>query len=259
MLIARTESLRAYRTAAIDSYAYNSQVVGWWRWVAAKDPRTCPACLALDGTEHPLTEQFGSHPGCRCVAVCVVKGREIDFGPTGREWFSSQSESRQLAILGRAKFRLYTVGKITLDDLVHRVPSKWGPTAGIKSIGQLVREGKLTGEEAAWARSRIEIPGHEPATGLRVARSERRSLPGAGLPNMALDKVAADGTILQRRLYGDDGRPRLDIDFTDHGQPKKHPIVPHAHDWPKGIRTTGSGRRLTQRERKLISDLGEKK
>lgn len=147
VLIARTESLRAYRTAAIDSYAYNSQVVGWWRWVAVKDPRTCPACLALDGTEHPLTEQFGSHPGCRCVAVPIIEGRKMDYGPTGQEWFDSQPESRQVAILGRGKHMLYREGKIGLGDLVHRVPSKWGPTGETKSLRRLVEDGLITADD----------------------------------------------------------------------------------------------------------------
>ena len=35
------------------------------------------------------------------------------------------------------------------------------------------------------------------------------------------------------RHYGRDGRAFRDIDYTDHGNPKDHPIVPHQHgfDW----------------------------
>lgn len=40
-----------------------------------------------------------------------------------------------------------------------------------------------------------------------------------------------DGALQRRRYYGNDGRPRLDIDMTDHGNSKEHPIVPHYHNW----------------------------
>lgn len=40
-----------------------------------------------------------------------------------------------------------------------------------------------------------------------------------------------DGVLQRRRYYGNDGRPRLDIDMTDHGNSKEHPIVPHYHNW----------------------------
>ncbi len=41
--------------------------------------------------------------------------------------------------------------------------------------------------------------------------------------------VSPDGT--KERVYGPDGRPSRDRHYTDHGNPKKHPYVPHDHDW----------------------------
>lgn len=38
-----------------------------------------------------------------------------------------------------------------------------------------------------------------------------------------------DGT--KERVYGPDGKPSRDRHHTDHGNPKKHPDVPHDHDW----------------------------
>lgn len=154
VLIARTESHRAYRRATIASYASNSRVTRGWRWLAAKDGRTCPICLALDGTEHPLTEEFGSHPACRCVPVPVLLGRDLNYGPTGQEWFAVQPESTQRKILGASRHRLYRDGKIALPDLVRRVPSVWGPTAGAKSLRQLMDEGVVTAEDVLGARKR---------------------------------------------------------------------------------------------------------
>jgi len=154
VLIARTESHRAYRTATIQSYAHNSHVTRGWRWLCSKDARSCPACLALDGTVHPLSEHFGSHPACRCTAQPVLIGRDLDYGPTGQEWFAEQPAGVQRKILGPARHRLYEAGKLKLPDLVHRVPSIWGPTAGVKSLKSLVNDGIITAEDVLGARKR---------------------------------------------------------------------------------------------------------
>ena len=66
--ISRTETMRAYRGATLRTYRENSDIVTGWRWLAAKSPRTCPMCLAIDGTWHPLTEGLNDHPNGRCVA-----------------------------------------------------------------------------------------------------------------------------------------------------------------------------------------------
>lgn len=43
----------------------------------------------------------------------------------------------------------------------------------------------------------------------------------------------------QKRWYDQNGLPKRDKDFTDHGNPKKHPRVPHYHDWKDGKRGKG--------------------
>lgn len=59
---------------------------------------------------------------------------------------------------------------------------------------------------------------------------EVHSIPYKGTPNSVFDNFK-DGVLQRRRYYGNDGRPRLDIDMTDHGNSKEHPIVPHYHNW----------------------------
>ena len=154
ILIARTESIRAYRQSSIEGYRYNRHICSGWRWVCSKSWRTCPACLALDGSVHPLEEDFGSHPACRCTPVPIVIGHEEWNHQTGVEWFDKQPESIQRRILGRGLFGLYKNSVITLDQLVDRHPSPWGPTANTKSIRQLVREGLVTPSQAYNARLR---------------------------------------------------------------------------------------------------------
>lgn len=59
---------------------------------------------------------------------------------------------------------------------------------------------------------------------------EVHSIPYKGAPNSVFDNFK-DGALQRRRYYGNDGRPRLDIDMTDHGNSKEHQIVPHYHNW----------------------------
>ena len=52
-----------------------------------------------------------------------------------------------------------------------------------------------------------------------------------GKPNSSIDHVDEKGRIITRRWYDGNGRAKKDVDFTDHGNPKTHPEVPHEHTW----------------------------
>ena len=54
------------------------------------------------------------------------------------------------------------------------------------------------------------------------------SMPESGAPNSVI-KNYKDGELSSERYYGNDGKPYLDIDYTDHGNAKMHPYVPHEH------------------------------
>lgn len=128
VLIARTEQIRAYRTANTDVYKRNADVLRGWRWTAAKTPATCAMCLALDGEIFPVDQPLSSHPACRCSMVPLPK---TDFGgpqPTlGEDYFQKLPEADQDRILGKGKAVLYRDGKITLKDNVHWKGSpEWG-------------------------------------------------------------------------------------------------------------------------------------
>lgn len=58
-------------------------------------------------------------------------------------------------------------------------------------------------------------------------------VPYNGIPNSVLI-IRKEGVIHQERYYDEFGLPYLDIDYTDHGNPKQHPIVPHEHHWHPG-------------------------
>lgn len=56
------------------------------------------------------------------------------------------------------------------------------------------------------------------------------SLTRTGTPNSRVLQYKKGNLYMERR-YGADGWVDLDIDYTDHGNPKEHPKVPHKHPW----------------------------
>ena len=134
--LARTEQLRAYRTASLESYNANSNIVKGWRRLAAKDSRTCAACLFLDGTEYDLATQMDDHPNGRCALVPIVKtyaelgidAPEPQFTPeSGREWFERQDEATQRKVLGNGRYDAWKAGAFELEDVPHKTHNAvWG-------------------------------------------------------------------------------------------------------------------------------------
>ena len=79
-------------------------------------------------------------------------------------------------------------------------------------------------------------------------------LPDYWRPGSIMDKWSPSGKIIQRRIYGSDGRAQLDIDMSDHGTPAYHPWTKdgqpyHAHDynWNRQ-KSRRPGRELTEKE-----------
>lgn len=144
--ISRTETLRAYRQATVESYRANEDVVTGWKWLATLSVRTCPACLALHGKEFPLEEDFGSHPNCRCTTVPVTEDSKPI--PSGEEWLKQQDVTTQQKILGKAKYNAYAGGKITLQDLIHEEDSPiWGKTRSEASLKEALAKAVGTAKE----------------------------------------------------------------------------------------------------------------
>ena len=50
-----------------------------------------------------------------------------------------------------------------------------------------------------------------------------------GIPNSVTIKKNKKGFVITERYYDKDGNAYLDIDYTNHGNSKGHPIVPHQH------------------------------
>lgn len=69
----------ANRARTLQTYREQSDVIEGWRWLAAKQPRTCDYCLGMDGQQFPLHVEFEpinkcENEYCRCTIVAVIEG-----------------------------------------------------------------------------------------------------------------------------------------------------------------------------------------
>ena len=176
LTIARTEMLRAYRTANLASYRENRHIVKGWKWMATLDGRTCPSCFAMHGKEFGVDEKFSSHPNCRCTAAAVTPSweeignrygldlseldqREVETmeslmakgyteeqanqylmrSLTGEQAFGMLDEKTQQEILGKAKFLAWKDGAFEFADLSVMTHSPiWGDGRKVASLVELL-------------------------------------------------------------------------------------------------------------------------
>lgn len=148
LVISRNETLRAYRTASLETYRANPETVRGWVWSAALTRRTCAVCWAQHGTEHPADEAFASHVSCRCAPLPLtrtwaelgfpnVRERRRGLEP-GVDAFGRLTAAEQRQILGKGKWELYQAGGLALPDLVGRTYSRqWGRGLHERSLREL--------------------------------------------------------------------------------------------------------------------------
>ena len=149
LVIARTEQLRAFREASFQNYNKNSDIVKGWIWHSALGDRTCAACYAMHGTEHPLSERLEDHPSGRCAMIPVSKGwAALGYDvpdtnpkiPSGEEEFAKLDEKQQLAVLGKGRFELYKAGKLDFGKMATFTDDKvWGRSLRIAPLGDIAK------------------------------------------------------------------------------------------------------------------------
>lgn len=93
------------------------------------------------------------------------------------------------------------------------------------------------------SNSPINILAPKPVNGRDYNTAQSRSVKNVSSVNNLMDvhkvpmegkkdsvtKVSRDGKMVTERYYDSKGNAYLDIDYTDHGNPKMHPDVPHEH------------------------------
>lgn len=153
LLVSRDQSNRSYRQAMQAQYQNNNLIYGYRR-LAAKNERTCMACLALDGRVFRTADFMPLHPQDRCTMVPLIKGIEPIQYQTGREWFAEQPAEVQQEMMGKGAFELWQDGQVEIDQFATSKPNRtWGPSAAVTTLKDLKRgrggvDGEITAEEA---------------------------------------------------------------------------------------------------------------
>jgi len=72
------QTIMRRRAETLTQYRQNADVFLGWRWLAAKQPRTCDYCRGMDGQQFPLHVDFEpmnkcTNEYCRCTVVAVIE------------------------------------------------------------------------------------------------------------------------------------------------------------------------------------------
>ncbi|GAA2860040.1 phage head morphogenesis protein [Nonomuraea rubra] len=151
--LARTEILDSHRAAAEAGQEAHGDVLAGWVWhceLNSSRGRTCPACWALHGTVHPLSEPGPiDHQQGRCSRTPKTKswadlGFDVpeppDLIPNAREVFDLLPEDEQVAIMGRRRLDLLRSGEIEWEDLPQlRTTPDWRDSYGVRPVKDLER------------------------------------------------------------------------------------------------------------------------
>lgn len=62
-----------------------------------------------------------------------------------------------------------------------------------------------------------------------ISKITNHSVSIKGIPNSVSQNHDKKGSLISERYYNDNGWAYLDIDYTNHGNPKTHPDIPHQH------------------------------
>lgn len=234
----------------------------WDLWQIVKIGSTCPVCAPLEGRIYsksgtnpdypPLSLAFGKidpegsddltntylniHPNClhslvRYTTIGKTEKqiqKDKDFSDPKKNPLTRDPRTKMQIAAYRNKER--NRRKLLADIRQHKkyravlekdVPENFDKFREMKyNNPERWKELQDAYKDVNWQRKALEnhLSGNEHAA------------PYNSQPNSVFDNYR-DGKIVQRRYYGRTGKPRLDIDMTDHGNSKEHPIVPHYHNW----------------------------
>jgi hypothetical protein len=145
LCVARTETMRAYNAAALESYR-ESGVVSGFRRLAADD--ACLACFLEDGDFYETEDEMEDHPNGACVAVPIVEGVDAPDWETGRQQIENGDEDFQRERLGDARYEMWQSGQANLSDFSqHNDDPIWGGSFTVAPLKDLA--GSSSAAEAA--------------------------------------------------------------------------------------------------------------
>lgn len=178
LLIARTEIMRASNLGALAVYEQNQDVLSGWEWVATRDERTCPRCGALDGKRYAfgdpvLAPPSGSHPGCRCTAVPVLRDTDLmdrvaGVRETYAEWAAKNGIDWQQdgALGGQRTSDAHGLNTVTANAPPARVRPKVWDEAMPREMQAIPKQLQMSAEAWSASLSEAERSAVETWTGL---------------------------------------------------------------------------------------------
>lgn len=138
LLVARDQQIRNYREMVRQRYKASGVVYGYMR-LAARNTRTCMACIALDGTIYDTGQVMAVHPQDRCSMVPLVEGFPLPNIKPASEWFKTLDEDEQRRMMGDGRYEAWRDGLFDFRQLVtvsnHPV---WGPSSHVTSLTDLL-------------------------------------------------------------------------------------------------------------------------
>ena len=237
--------------------AYEEMRVEKYRYLATLDLKTCEKCCRpLDRKVFPVKDRQDGvncppmHPWCRCTTVGVIsealeadlkrrardpitgKGMLVPMTMTYQEWYDKYVKGNPDAEFKEKKVKAFSADKAQYEKYKkvlgrENVPKTLDAFQNMKyTETEKWQEARGTYRDVKWQRAAQQ----------NRKSGEVHSTPFHGEPNSVFDNYK-NGKLYQRRYYGKTGKPRFDIDMTDHGNPKEHPVAPHYHSWKE----TGEG------------------
>jgi len=116
LMIARTEVIGANRMSTLNSYRESGAVSGYLR--VANPNGACMACMLLDGTYYPVSDDMVDHPNGACGTIPIIPGAEEPKWVHGKEAFLKLNESEQREKMGARFFEEWKGGSFKLDDMI---------------------------------------------------------------------------------------------------------------------------------------------
>ena len=126
LAIARTETLDAHRAGAMAGRMLNSDVLAGWRWHCELSKRSCPACIAQDGSLHAIDDPGpNDHVNGRCTGIPVTKSwADLGFDvpepapvrSDAGDWFEQLPVADQRSILGPSRYDAWRSGEYPMSS-----------------------------------------------------------------------------------------------------------------------------------------------
>ena len=133
--IARTESMRAFKSSSLEQYRESGVVEGYIR--CANKATACLACLALDGEHLDNEENLDDHPNGYCFPVPEVRGAPALDYQNGPDWLAQQDEDKQRQVMGDTRYEMYSDGMPISDMVEMKTDETWGNSPQLVPIGDL--------------------------------------------------------------------------------------------------------------------------